>query len=54
LAFAWATPLLARPAADISGIPLGLIAQLALFIMTLDRARRDIAVPRGNPSLAQA
>ncbi len=54
LAFAWATPLLARPAADMTGIPLGLIAQLALFIMTLERARRDIAVPRGNPSLAQA
>jgi len=54
LAFAWAAPLLARPAADLTGIPLGLIAQLALFIMTLNRARRDIAVPRGNPSLAQA
>jgi hypothetical protein len=56
LAFVWITPLLARPLADVTGIPLGLIAQLALFIMTLDRARREAAAAAAacTPSLAMA
>jgi hypothetical protein len=54
LAFVWVAPLLTRPLAEVTGIPLGLIAQIVLFVMTLDRARRELAVPRGNVSLAQA
>lgn len=54
LAFVWITPLLARGAALAAGIPLGLIAQLALFVMTLERARREIAAPQRSASLAQA
>jgi hypothetical protein len=38
----------------VTGIPLGLVAQLALFVMTLDRARRELTAAQENVSLAQA
>jgi len=49
LAFAWIVPLLSRGVAGITGIPLGLIAMLALYVFTLRRAaleRTASAVPR--------
>jgi alpha-1,2-mannosyltransferase len=54
LAFVWIAPLLTRPLADATGIPLGLIAQIVLFIMALGRAHREITLPHGNVSLVQA
>lgn len=47
-------PLLTRPVADATGTPLGLIAQIVLFVMTIDRTRREPVVPQGNASLVQA
>ncbi len=38
LAFAWIVPLLSRGVAGATGIPLGLIAMLALYVFTLHRA----------------
>jgi alpha-1,2-mannosyltransferase len=38
LAFAWATPLVARSVAGATSVPLGLIAILALYALTLHRA----------------
>jgi hypothetical protein len=49
LAFAWIVPLLSRGVAGVTGIPLGLIAMLALYVFTLRRAaleRTDSAVSR--------
>jgi len=54
LAFAWIAPLLSRPLAKATGIPLGLTAQIVLFIMALCRARREVAQPYGNARLVQA
>jgi len=54
LAFAWIAPLLSRPLAEATGIPLGLIAQIVLFIMALGRARREVAQPYGNARPVQA
>jgi hypothetical protein len=54
LAFVSIAPLLARPLAEVSGVPLGLIAQIVLFGMSLDRARHEVTPPRENVSLAQA
>jgi alpha-1,2-mannosyltransferase len=54
LAFIWIVPLLARSLADVAGIPLGLIAQLTLFIMTLERAHYDAAAIEEAPNLARA
>ena len=54
LAFAWIAPLLSRPLAEATGIPLGLIAQIVLFIMALGRARREVAQPHGDARLVQA
>ncbi|HEY4403222.1 MAG TPA: glycosyltransferase family 87 protein [Xanthobacteraceae bacterium] len=42
LALAWWTPLIARSVADTGGIPLGLIALLALYALTLWRAAVDL------------
>jgi hypothetical protein len=41
LAAAWSVPLLARTVAGATGIPLGAIALLALYVLTLHRAWRD-------------
>jgi hypothetical protein len=54
LAFVSIAPLLTRPLAEVSGVPLGLIAQIVLFGMSLDRARHEVTPPRENVSLAQA
>ena len=54
LAFAWIAPLLSRPLAEATGIPLGLAAQIVLFIMALCRARREVAQPYGNARPVQA
>jgi Glycosyltransferase family 87 len=57
LAAAWIVPLLSRGIAGITGIPLGLLILLALYIFTLrravlDRARVDLAT--GRHGIAQA
>jgi len=54
LAFAWIAPFLSRPLAEATGIPLGLAAQIVLFIMALCRARREVAQPYGDARLVQA
>ena len=54
LAFAWIAPFLSRPLAEATGIPLGLAAQIVLFIMALGRARREVAQPHGDARLVQA
>jgi len=54
LAFAWIAPFLSRPLAEATGIPLGLAAQIVLFIMALCRARREVAQPHGDARLVQA
>ena len=41
MALIWITPLMARSAADLFGIPLGLLAMLALFVMVLRRLRQQ-------------
>jgi len=43
LAGVWFMPLLARTVTTASGLPLGLIALLALYLMLLRRARADLA-----------
>jgi hypothetical protein len=49
LAFVWCAPLLARAAALDAAIPLGLIAQAALFIVIVDRARHAArSLPRSE------
>jgi alpha-1,2-mannosyltransferase len=55
LAAAWITPLLARGVAGLTGIPLGLIAIVALYALTMRHAMRDRAAA-GNPAsvIAQA
>ena len=42
LAFAWIVPLVSRGIASIVPVPLGLIAMLALYAITLRRAARDL------------
>lgn len=54
LTFCWTAPLLTRPVATATGIPLGFIAQLIIFYMAIHRARREIGVPSSKPSLARA
>ncbi len=54
LAAAWITPLLARGIAGLTGIPLGLIAIVVLYALTMRHAMRDpakAAIGRaGNPA----
>jgi alpha-1,2-mannosyltransferase len=40
LAAAWIVPLLSRVVAGVTGIPLGLLVLLALYVFTLQRALR--------------
>jgi hypothetical protein len=55
LAFAWAAPLIARSAAGTIGLPLGLIAVLAVYAITLRHAAVEIgASHRQNTGLIQA
>jgi len=54
LAAAWIVPLLSRGVAGATGIPLGLIAMLALYAFTLKRALRDReSVKISAPRIAQ-
>jgi hypothetical protein len=53
LAAAWIAPLLSRAIAGATGIPLGLLVMLALYVFTLRRALRDGATAGGR-RLAQA
>jgi Glycosyltransferase family 87 len=52
IALAWFAPLAARGVAASTGIPLGLVAMLALLIVAIERARR--ATPQSQPSVAVA
>jgi alpha-1,2-mannosyltransferase len=54
LAFCWAAPLMTRPVAEATGVPLGFIAQFVILAMSMQRARREIAVPAAQPGLARA
>jgi hypothetical protein len=54
LAFIWLAPLLSRPLAGATGIPLGLIAQVALFVLVFRRARRERDSSHGDLHLVPA
>lgn len=57
LAAAWIVPLLSRGIAGVTGIPLGLLTLLALYIFTLRRAmldREGVSVTAGRHGIAQA
>jgi alpha-1,2-mannosyltransferase len=57
LAAAWIVPLLARGVAGITGVPLGLLMLLALYVVTLRRAisdREHVGVAAGAQGIAQA
>jgi hypothetical protein len=55
LAAAWIVPLLSRGVAGVTGIPLGLLVMLALYLFTLRRAVRDGASSAaGTHRIAQA
>jgi hypothetical protein len=55
LAFAWLAPLIARSAAGTIGLPLGLIAVLAVYVITLRHAAVELgAAGRRSTDLAQA
>ncbi len=57
LAAAWIVPLLARGIAGVTGIPLGLLVLLALYVFILRRAmsgREHIGVAAGGHGIAQA
>jgi len=54
LAAAWVTPLLARGIAGLTGIPLGLVAIVALYALTMRHGMRDRAAAIGSPGIAQA
>ena len=57
LAAAWIVPLLARGIAGVTGIPLGLLVLLAIYIFTLRRAVLDrgrVSVAAGRHGIAQA
>jgi hypothetical protein len=43
LVLAWTAPLVSRSAADATGLPIGLIAMLALYALTLRRAAIDLS-----------
>jgi alpha-1,2-mannosyltransferase len=53
LAAAWITPLFARGIAGLTGIPLGLIAIVVLYALTIRHAMRDRAATAiGSPEIA--
>ena len=55
LAAAWITPLLARGVAGLTGVPLGLIAIVVLYALTMRHAMRDRAAAGvGSPGNLQA
>ncbi len=54
LAAAWIVPLLSRGIAGVTGIPLGLLVMLALYVFTVRRALLDRAGVTGVHRIAQA
>ena len=53
LAALWLVPLVARSVAQATLVPLGAIAMLAMLLLILDRARRDLGtVPNGQAAIA--
>jgi alpha-1,2-mannosyltransferase len=57
LAAAWIVPLLSEAIANVSGIPLGLMVMLAVYVVTLRRAvldRECVSVAAGRHRIAQA
>jgi hypothetical protein len=54
LAFAWVAPLVTRSIATVAYVPLGLVAMLALFALTIVRAADDLAKTSRRESLAGA
>ena len=54
LAFIWIAPLLSRPLAAATGVPLGLIAQVVFFIVVFRRAWRETGLSHGDLRLVQA
>jgi hypothetical protein len=55
LAFAWIAPLISRSVAGVTFIPLGLMAMLALYAVTMRRAALDLGhVSRATRKFAQA
>ncbi|MEX0853146.1 MAG: glycosyltransferase family 87 protein [Bauldia sp.] len=54
LAFAWLAPLVARTVAGATGVPLGLLAMLLLYALTLRRAAADLAEAQGRERLVEA
>ena len=57
LAAAWIVPLLSRGIAGVTGMPLGLLVLLALYVFTLRRAMADrehVSVVAGRHGIAQA
>lgn len=54
LAFVWCVPIVTRPLALATDVPLGLIAQCTLFVLIVDRARRECGAQRRSKSLAPA
>jgi Glycosyltransferase family 87 len=55
LAFVWLVPLITRSIAGITGLPLGLIAMLLLYALTLRRAATDLAgFTRGSAAVGHS
>jgi hypothetical protein len=54
LALAWIMPLLTRTVADMSGLPLGLIAMMMLYVVILRRAAMETGVIFRSDVLAKA
>jgi hypothetical protein len=54
LAAAWTVPLLSRGIAGVTGVPLGLVVMLALYVFTVRRAVLDRAGVTGVHRIAQA
>jgi hypothetical protein len=48
LAFIWIAPLLSRALAGATGIPLGLIVQIVLFVIVFRRAWRETGLSHGD------
>ena len=57
LAAVWIVPLLSEAIANVTGIPLGLMAMLAIYVFTLRRAvldRECVSLAAGRHGIAQA
>jgi alpha-1,2-mannosyltransferase len=54
LAFVWIVPLFSRPLAGVTGIPLGLIAQVVLLVVVFRRAWREVSPSQGGVLLVPA